>query len=117
MVEKNENIHLITGGAGFIGSNLIAKLIDEGNQIICVDNLLTGNFRNISKWLQKPNFSFINQCILEEVVLSSNIKYIWHLACPPSPKYYYANPIETSKIIFLGTLRILELAKINKAKL
>ncbi len=117
MVFKNENIHLITGGAGFLGSNLVARLIKEGNKVICVDNLLTGNFKNISKWLKNPNFSFLNQCVSDKEILSSNFKYIWHLACPPSPKYYYENPIETSKIIFSGTLRMLELARKNKASM
>tara|TARA_B100000242_G_scaffold294385_1_gene277014 strand:- start:2900 stop:3868 length:969 start_codon:yes stop_codon:yes gene_type:complete len=113
---RNRNIHLITGGAGFIGSNLISKLlINEGNQIICLDNLLTGNYENIRKWENNPNFLFLNQSVLEKKDFDFEFNYIWHLACPPSPKYYYKNPIQTSKIIYSGTLRILELAKKNKA--
>lgn len=110
----NCSIHLITGGAGFIGSNLISELINKGDYVICVDNFLTGNKENISKWLKHPKFTLINQTILDDLKLKVN--YIWHLACPPSPKYYYQNPIETSKIIYLGTLNLLELAKNNNAK-
>tara|TARA_B100000242_G_C43038720_1_gene484410 strand:+ start:116 stop:1078 length:963 start_codon:yes stop_codon:yes gene_type:complete len=108
-----KEVHLITGGAGFIGSNLIKHLISEEKYIICLDNFLTSSNNNIKKWINYPNFRLINKSVIEE--LEIDVNYIWHLACPPSPKFYYKDPISTSKIIFEGTFKLLKLAKANKA--
>ena len=87
--------------------------ISEEKYIICLDNFLTSSNNNIKKWINYPNFRLINKSVIEE--LEIDVNYIWHLACPPSPKFYYKDPISTSKIIFEGTFKLLKLAKANKA--
>tara|TARA_B100000212_G_C27383841_1_gene538260 strand:- start:4842 stop:5774 length:933 start_codon:yes stop_codon:yes gene_type:complete len=107
--------NLVTGGAGFIGSNLINKLMQKGEKVICVDNFSTGNVENIKRWKNNSRFELIKEDILNPI---KNIKVdrIWHLACPASPKYYLINPIETAKINFQGTLNMLKLARKLDAK-
>lgn len=101
--------NLVTGGAGFIGSHLINSLIDSGEEVICIDNLSTGDKENISKWGNSPQFNFV----LHDVVkpLKINVDRIWHLACPASTLHYQNDPIKTSLTNFMGTLNMLELAK------
>ena len=107
--------NLVTGGAGFIGSNLINKLMQKGEKVICIDNFSTGNVENIKRWKNNSRFELIKEDILNPI---KNIKVdrIWHLACPASPKYYLINPIETAKINFQGTLNMLKLARKLDAK-
>ena len=107
--------NLITGGAGFIGSNLIDKLINSGEKIICLDNFSTGNFKNIKNFLGNPNFKLIEHDLTKDINL--DIDRIWHLGSPASPAYYQNHPIETTKTIFLGTLNMLQLAKNNNARI
>ena len=107
--------NLITGGAGFIGSNLIGKLINAGEKVICLDNLSTGNLDNIKCWLNYPNFELIKHDLTKYINL--DIDRVWHIGSPASPAYYQANPIETTKTIFLGTINMLELAKNNNARI
>jgi UDP-glucuronate decarboxylase len=107
---------LITGGAGFIGSNLCEKLLNDGHKIICVDNLLTGNIKNINKFFVNSNFKFINHDITDYLELDEEIDEIYNLACPASPPKYQKYPIETLKCNFNGVLNLLELAKIKGAK-
>lgn len=106
--------NLVTGGLGFIGSHLIDRLIFLGEGVVCLDNLYSGNKKNLEKWQKNPNFKFIYGDILDE----HNIKFdkLWHLACPASPKEYLKDPILTAKINFEGTLNLLNLAKEQKAK-
>ena len=73
---------LITGGAGFIGSNLCEKLLNDGNKIICVDNLMTGNMKNIEHLLNNNNFTFINHNIITYLEINEDINEIYNLACP-----------------------------------
>ena len=108
MFNNQKNINLVTGGAGFIGSNLIKNLLKKGENVICLDNFLTGFYQNIKKFSDNPNFRLINQSVIDSLNVDVNI--IWHFACPASPKYYYQKPIETSKIIFEGTHNLLEYA-------
>ena len=96
---------LIAGGAGFIGSNLCEKLINMNHNIICLDNLLTGNMKNIEHLLDKPNFTFINHDIIESFDISEDIHEIYNLACPASPPKYQINPIYTLKINFITPIR------------
>ena len=106
--------NLITGGAGFIGSNLIDKLINSGERIICLDDFSTGNFNNIKTFLGNPNFKLIEHDLT--IYINLDIDRIWHLGSPASPAYYQNHPIETTKSIFLGTLNMLQLAKNNNAR-
>jgi UDP-glucuronate decarboxylase len=105
---------LVTGGAGFIGSHLIDRLMAEGNEVICLDNFYTGHKRNILEWLSHPNFDLIRHDITEPIRLE--VDQIYHLACPASPVHYQYNPIKTAKISFLGTMNMLGLAKRIKAR-
>jgi UDP-glucuronate decarboxylase len=108
---------LITGGAGFIGSNLCEKLLNDGHKIICVDNLCTGNIKNINKFFVNANFKFINHDIINYLEIDEEINEIYNLACPASPPKYQKYPIETLKCNFNGVLNLLELAKIKGAKI
>lgn len=106
--------HLITGGAGFLGSHLVDKIILKGDEVICVDNFHTGSKNNIKKWIKHPKFDLITQDITNP--LMAEVDYIWHLACPASPVHYQNDPIKTAKTIFMGTYNMLGLARQAKAK-
>ena len=106
--------NLVSGGAGFIGSHLIDALLDRDQEVICLDNLSTGNERNIDHHLNNKKFSLINQNVTKE--LNIKVDRVWHLACPASPVHYQKNPIETSKTCFLGTYNMLNIAKENNAR-
>ena len=109
---------LITGGAGFIGSNLIELLIKNDNfHIICLDNFFTGKMENIEKFINKNNFTLINQDIIDPINIDRDINEIYHLACPASPPKYQIDPVYTLKINFIGTMNLLELAVKKKAKI
>jgi UDP-glucuronate decarboxylase len=84
---------LVTGGAGFLGSHLVDRLMNNGDQVICVDNLYTGNKQNILKWFNHDNFEFIRHDITEPIRLE--VDRIFHLACPASPVHYQSNPINS----------------------
>lgn len=108
---------LITGGAGFLGSNLCEKLLKQDNKVICVDNLYTGKKKNIEHLLSNPNFSFIKHDIINSLELEEHIDEIYNLACPASPPFYQADPIGTTKTCVFGIINMLELAKKNNAKI
>ena len=107
---------LVTGGAGFLGSNLCKRLIKEGNHVICVDNLYTGRMVNIEELMDNPEFEFINHNIIEPLDID-NLDEIYNLACPASPPHYQKSPTYTTKTCVLGILNMLELATKNKAKI
>ncbi len=105
---------LVTGGAGFIGSHLIDRLMAAGNDVICLDNFYTGHKRNILKWMDNPYFEVIRHDITEPIRLE--VDQIYHLACPASPIHYQYNPVKTIKTNVMGTLNMLGLAKRVKAR-
>lgn len=105
---------LVTGGAGFIGSHLIDRLMADGHEVICLDNFFTGHKRNILKWLNHPYFELIRHDITEPIRLEAD--QIYHLACPASPVHYQYNPVKTIKTNVIGTLNMLGLAKRVKAR-
>ncbi|MEH1789256.1 UDP-glucuronic acid decarboxylase family protein [Nostoc sp.] len=105
---------LVTGGAGFIGSHLIDRLMAAGHELICLDNFYTGHKRNILKWLGHPYFELIRHDITEPIRLE--VDQIYHLACPASPVHYQYNPVKTVKTNVIGTLNMLGLAKRVKAR-
>ncbi len=105
---------IVTGGAGFIGSHLIDRLMQEQHEVICLDNFFTGTKRNVIKWFGHPNFELIRHDITEPIRLE--VDRIYHLACPASPVHYQYNPIKTTKVSFLGTSNMLGLAKRVKAR-
>ena len=108
---------LITGGAGFIGSHLCTRLLKEGNKVICVDNLYTGQMRNIDPLMKNPKFTFINHDIIKPLEITEKIDMIYNCACPASPPHYQERPIFTSDTCYFGMRNMLELAKINNAKI
>jgi UDP-glucuronate decarboxylase len=105
---------LVTGGAGFIGSHLLDRLMEEQHEVICLDNFYTGTKNNIHKWVGHPNFESIRHDITEPIRLE--VDQIYHLACPASPVHYQYNPIKTTKVSYLGTSNMLGLAKRTKAR-
>ena len=106
--------HLVTGGAGFVGSHLVDRLMERGDEVICLDNYFTGRKENIRHWIGHPNFELIRHDITEPIKLE--VDKIWHLACPASPIHYQFNPIKTTKTSFMGTYNMLGLAKRIGAK-
>ncbi len=107
---------IVTGGAGFIGSHLVDRLMESGHEVICIDNLYTGRISNNARWSNHPNFQFIKHDIVDSIMID-NIDQIYHLACPASPVHYQSDPIKTAKTNFLGTLNMLELAKHSQARI
>ena len=111
----NKQINLITGGAGFLGSHLAKILLENNEEVICLDNFFTGTKKNIQELIKNPNFELIRHDVTEPIKIEVN--KIWHLACPASPIHYQFNPIKTAKTSFLGTYNMLGLAKRVGAKI
>lgn len=105
---------LVTGGAGFIGSHLIDRLMSNNHEVICLDNFYTGSKQNLLSWLNNPRFEIIRHDITEPIRLE--VDQVYHLACPASPVHYQYNPIKTVKTNVMGTLNMLGLAKRVKAR-
>ena len=107
--------NLITGGAGFLGSHLVDRLMQAGEEVICLDNYFTGRKSNIAQWVNHPRFELIRHDVTEPIKLE--VDRIWHLACPASPIHYQTNPVKTAKTSFLGTYNMLGLARRVGARL
>ncbi len=105
---------LVTGGAGFIGSHLIDRLLEEGNEVVCIDNFYTGRKENLLRWFDYYNFELIRHDITEPIRLET--EQVYHLACPASPVHYQYNPVKTIKTNVMGTINMLGLAKRVKAR-
>ncbi|MBN2036188.1 MAG: SDR family oxidoreductase [Chitinispirillaceae bacterium] len=105
---------LVTGGAGFLGSHLCERLVNEGNDVICLDNYFTGRKRNIAHLIGKPNFELMRHDITFPVFVEVN--QIYNLACPASPVHYQYNPVKTIKTSVMGAINVLGLAKRIKAR-
>ncbi len=106
---------LVTGGAGFIGSHLCERLLNEGNEVICIDNYFTGSKTNIVHLLNNPFFELIRHDVTNPYYLE--VDEIYNLACPASPIHYQYNPIKTIKTSVMGAINMLGLAKRIKAKI
>lgn len=100
---------LVTGGAGFLGSHLCERLLQDGNDVICVDNLYTGSKDNIRHLMANPYFEFIRHDVTEPLYVE--VDQIYNLACPASPVHYQSNPVKTTKTSVYGALNMLGLAK------
>ena len=105
---------LVTGGAGFLGSNLCRQLLTEGHEVICLDNLYTGRMKNIVDLLENERFSFANQDVQDEV--NFEVEGIFNLACPASPIHYQRDPVTTLRTNVLGAIRVLDLANRTNAR-
>ena len=106
---------LVTGGAGFIGSHLCEKLLNEGNEVICVDNFFTGSKQNIIYLLDNPYFEVVRHDITFPLYIE--VDEIYNLACPASPVYYSLDPVQTTKTSVIGAINMLGLAKRLKIKI
>ena len=106
---------LVTGGAGFVGSFLCDQLIDEGHEVIAIDNFFTGSKENLSQLSDETNFELIRHDIVKPILLE--VDWIFNLACPASPIHYQYNPVKTVKTNVMGTLNMLGLAKRVKARI
>ena len=106
---------VVTGGAGFIGSHLIKKILGDNNRVICIDNLFSGSEKNIRHLNNHKNFTFIEHDIINELVINDEIDQIYNLACPASPISYQSDPIFTTKTCFNGVENMLQLALHNGA--
>jgi len=107
---------LITGGAGFIGSHLCERLIADGHEVICVDNLITGSLANIAPLTSHSTFTFLQHNISQPIEISGSLDYVLHFASPASPPDYLKYPIPTLKVGSLGTHNALGLAKAKRAQ-
>ena len=105
---------LITGGAGFVGSHLCKRLLNEGNEVVCLDNYFTGTKKNIVELLDNPYFEMVRHDITEPFY--AEVDEIYNMACPASPIHYQYNPIKTIKTSVMGAINVLGLAKRVKAK-
>ena len=106
---------IVTGGAGFLGSHLCDLLLDKGHEVICIDNLVTGNTRNIEH-IKSDKFTYLKHDITKPIYFGDKIDYIFHLASPASPIDYLDLPIQTLKVGALGTYNLLGLAKEQNAR-
>jgi len=105
---------VVTGGAGFVGSHLVDRLMLMGHEVTVIDNFFTGSRRNIEHWLGHPNFELIRHDVVDPIMIEAD--QIYHLACPASPVHYQVNPVKTLKTSFIGTRNMLGLAKRTKAR-
>jgi len=100
---------LVTGGAGFIGSHLCKNLLDEGSEVLCVDNFFTGSRRNIIKLMDNRNFELLRHDVTYP--LHVEVDRIYNLACPASPVHYQFDPVQTTKTSVMGAINMLGLAR------
>lgn len=106
---------LVTGGAGFIGSHLCERLLNEGHDVICLDNFFTGRKANVANLLDNHNFELVRHDVTEPILLE--VDQIYNLACPASPVHYQYNPVKTVKTSVMGTINMLGMAKRVKARI
>ncbi len=107
---------IVTGGAGFLGSHLCDRLLKEGHEVVCIDNLLTGDTANIAHLSGNKNFKFIYHDVTNYIFIDGDVDFIYHFASPASPIDYLKVPIQTLKVGSLGTHKALGLAKAKKAR-
>jgi dTDP-glucose 4,6-dehydratase len=115
-MSNKKEVVVITGGAGFLGSHLCDRFIQDGLKVVCVDNLITGNLRNIQHLSDSKDFEFIKHDVSKELKIDGRVDYVLHFASPASPVDYLNYPIPTLKVGSLGAHNTLGLAKLKKAR-
>jgi dTDP-glucose 4,6-dehydratase len=116
MTERRVGRSVVTGGAGFVGSWLCERLLDLGDEVVCVDNLVTGSLDNVAHLVEEPRFSVLHQDVSVVLDVDGDVDRVFHLACPASPLDYLRLPIETMLVGSEGTRHALELAEANRAR-
>lgn len=106
---------VVAGGAGFLGSHLVDKLLDQGNHVVVLDNLFTGSARNFDRHIKNPLFKFILHDVTNPIHIEAD--QIFNFACPASPVHYQKNPVETIRTSIMGSINMLEVAKENNARI
>jgi len=106
---------LVTGGAGFIGTHLITRLLREGHEVVCLDNLQTGQKRNLALFNRHRRLTFVQHDVVDPITVEGGFDQIYNLACPASPVHYQADPIKTIMTSFMGAVNVLELARATGA--
>ncbi len=114
-MKRTQKRIVVTGGAGFLGSHLCDRLVEEGHDVLCLDNFFTGSKNNIIHLFDKPNFELIRHDLAQPIFLE--VDEIYNLACPASPVHYQYNPVKTIKTNIMGAIHMLGLAKRVKAKI
>ncbi|MCA9247227.1 MAG: SDR family oxidoreductase [Planctomycetales bacterium] len=114
VLKKNKRI-VVTGGAGFLGSHLCERLVDEGHDVICLDNFFTSQKTNVTHLLGRPNFELIRHDVIHPIFLE--VDEIYNMACPAAPGHYQYNPVKTTKTSVLGAINTLGMAKRCRAKI
>ncbi len=108
--------YVIAGAAGFLGSHLTKRLLNEGHSVIAVDNLVTGTLNNLESVSRHPHFQFIKHDIIEPLNVEGEVDFVCNLACPASPVHYFKIPIETLEVSSLGTKNMLDLVRRKNAR-
>src|SRR5664279_5385764 len=115
MIEMDEGRILVTGGAGFIGHHLVARLLTQGHQVLVVDNFYSGTRSNLADMLSHPNLEVMRHDVTFPLYVE--VDEIYHLACPASPVFYQRDPVQTTKTSVVGSINMLGLAKRTKARI
>ena len=114
--ESNGMCVVVTGGAGFVGSHLVDRLMIKGCRVIVIDNLCSGSESNVEHWQGHSNFTLIKCDVEEAIVIEEKVHEIYHLACPASPKLYQKDPIKTITTCVNGTMNVLKFAATHACK-
>ena len=108
--------HLVAGAAGFLGSHLVDALLARGDEVVGVDNLITGSTRNLADAKRSPRFSYLQKDVTEPLHVDGPLRYVWNLASPASPPDYLKNPLATMRVGSIGTMNLLDLARQKDAR-